>query len=206
MNALVPTAIRRALALASALVLALNLIPASRAAQSEEQLHEELRQLKTVYEKAISSGDLAPLESLFTPESSGVVVDNQPFRNFAELKDIYDRFRAQFPGVVYRITLDPEKSRIFGDLAVAYGTASEDVTTDAGNFKYQSSFTVILRRTPAGWKLVRSQVTMDPFGNSVVAHFLSRTKLYYGLGALLVGALVGFAAGRASGRRASTLA
>lgn len=172
-----------------------------RAAAADDRLREELRQLKTVYENAISSGNLAPLEPLFTPDSSGVVVDNQRFKTFAELKGIYDRFRAQFPGVVYKITLQPEQSQIFGDLAVARGTCDEFVKTEAGEFTYTSSFTVVLRRTEAGWKLVRSHLTMDPFRNSIVEHFLGKAKLYFGAGALVAGLVLGFVLGRAGASR-----
>lgn len=173
----------------------------AHAASADDRLHEELRQLKTTYEQALSSGNFAALESLFAPDSSGVVVDNQPFRTFAELKAIHDRFRARFPGVVYRVTLQPEVSQLYGNLAVAHGSAAEYVNTADGEFTYTSTFTAILRRTESGWKLVRSQVTMDPFGNSVVQFFLARTKLYFGAGALAVGAVAGFLIGRLASRR-----
>lgn len=200
MNALLPPSARHLLR-AAVTVLCLLPLAVRAASPAEEKLHAELRELRAVYEKAIATGDLSPLEPLFAPDSSGVAVDNQPFKNFAELKGIYDRFRAQFPGVVYRITLQPELSQLYGDIAVAHGTAEENVKTAAGEFPYPSRFTVVLRRTDQGWKLVRSQMTMDPFRNSVVQHFLSRTKLYFGLGALAAGALVGFIIGRVSARR-----
>jgi len=177
--------------------------PALQAATAaDEKLHEELRQLKAAYEKAVNTGDFAPLESLFAPDTTGVVVDNRPFKSFAELKAIDERFRADFPGLVYRVTLKPELSQLYGDIAVAHGTADEYVKTSAGEFTYTSSFTAVMRRTDAGWKLIRSQVTMDPFRNSVVQHFLSRTKTYFGLGGLALGAIAGFLIGRASGRKA----
>jgi ketosteroid isomerase-like protein len=177
-------------------------IPSLQAATAaEEKLHVELRQLKTAYEKAVDTGDFTPLQSLFGPDTTGVVVDNRAFKTFAELKAIDEKFRADFPGVVYRVTLKPELSQLYGDIAVAHGTADEYVKTSAGEFTYTSSFTAVLRRTEAGWKLIRSQVTMDPFRNSIVQHFLSRTKTYFGLGGLAIGAIVGFLIGRAAGRR-----
>jgi ketosteroid isomerase-like protein len=173
----------------------------SAATPAEEALHAELRLLKTAYEKAVNTGDFSPLESLFAPDTTGIVVDNRSFKNFAELKAIDQKFRADFPGLVYRVTLKPELSQLYGDVAVSHGTADEYVKTDAGEFTYTSSFTAVLRRTANGWKLIRSQVTMDPFRNSVVQHFLSRTKTYFGLGGIAIGALLGFLIGRAAGRK-----
>ena len=56
--------------------------------------HAELRALKTTYENAINSGDLAPLATLFDADTTGVTVDNQSFRSFAELKAIYELLEA----------------------------------------------------------------------------------------------------------------
>ena len=174
------------------------------AADENDKAHDELRQLKTLYETAINTGDLAPLEALFTPESSGVVVDNQPYRSFAELKAIYDRFHATFPNVVYRVKLDPQLSQLFGDIAVASGSCEEYVKTAAGEFTYTSTWTAVLRKTNGQWKLVRSQVTMDPFSNSIVRHFQAKSKQMYGGGGLLLGLLVGFVASRALRPKAVT--
>lgn len=153
--------------------------------------HEELRALKATYETALASGDLTPLASLFDADSSGVTVDNQPFRNFAELKAIYDRFHADFPGVVYRVKLDAEPSLLSGDLAITHGTAEEFVKTTAAEFTYTSTWTVVLRRTDAGWRLVRSQVTMDPFRNSIVTFLQKKSVLTYAIAALAAGLTLG---------------
>lgn len=182
---------------ATALIVALFFSHPIAAASDEAALHDELRQLKAVYENAINTGDFSQLESVFDAASSGVVVDNQPFKTPADLKAIYARFHASLPGVVYRIKLNPEKSLILDNLAVAYGTGEEYVKTDAGEFNYTTSFTAVLRRDDQQkWKLVRSQFTMDPFKNSVVQYFITKTKLYFGGGALGVGLIGGFILGR----------
>lgn len=166
--------------------------------------HAELRALKTTYENAINSGDLAPLATLFNADTTGVTVDNQSFRSFAELKSIYERFHAAFPGVVYKIQLDAEPSQLFQDIAITHGTAKEYVKTAAAEFSYTSTWTVVLRRTDSGWKLVRSQVTMDPFRNSIVSFFEQKAKVTYGIGGLIAGLLTGLLAGRWVARRRAT--
>jgi ketosteroid isomerase-like protein len=196
--------IRRILAGAFVVLVALG-FPVMRAtAATDAAVHEDLRKLKSTYEDAINGGNLSALEPLFEAGSTGVTVDNQPFKSVAELKGIYDRFHASFPGVVYRIKLNPEPSVILGDVAVAYGTGEEYVKTADGEFTYTSSFTAVLHRDAQGqWKLVRSQVSMDPFRNSVVQFFVSRTKLYFGGGALLAGLIGGFIFGRLSAGKKS---
>jgi hypothetical protein len=167
----------------------------------EAVFHQQLRELKSIYETAINTGNLAPLEPFFDAKSSGVTIDNQTFHSFAELKAIYDKFHTDFPGVVYRVTMTAEPSLLAGDLAVARGISEEYVKTAAGEFTYAGTWTAVLRYTDGGWKLVRSQMTMDPFRNPVVKFFQKRTRLTYGSIALAIGVIAGFLIGRLSLRR-----
>lgn len=197
---IIPTLLRfqsAAVAIFAAMLFAnLPFVHAADALPDEATLHAELRAWVPIYEKAISSGDLSPLEPLFDVGTSGVVVNNQTFKSFDELKAIYAKFYADFPGVVYKVTLNPEPSQLFGDLAVAHGTCDEYVKTAAGTeFTYTSTWTAVLRRVDGKWKLVRSQVTMDPFQNSIVQYFVKQAEMGYGLGGLAIGVIGGLLAG-----------
>ena len=199
MNTLSCVPVRRAVAGAFLILASFGLALSGRAATADAAVHDELRKLQTAYETAVNTNDLAALTPVFEPGSSGITVDGQAFKSPEDLKAIYERFHASFPGVIYRIKLNPEPSVIFGDVAVAYGTGEEYVKTAAGEFTYPTSFTAVLHRNAQQqWKLVRSQFTMDPFRNSVVDYFISRAKLYFGGGALVAGLLVGFIVGRVS--------
>lgn len=189
--------------LACAAALAFTSVRAQAVAEPIDH-RAELRALVTTYETAINSGDLTPLAPLFDADTTGVTVDNQTFRTFAELKAIHDRFRAEFPGVVYRVKLTPVPSLLSDTLAVAHGTADEYVKTSAGEFTYTSTWTVVFRRTDTGWKLVRSQMTMDPFNNSIV-RFLQKKAIYtYALTTLAAGVVLGLLLGAAFRRRHPT--
>ncbi len=184
----------------------LSNLPSARAAEvlpDEATLHAELRLLTPIYEKAVSSGDFSPLESLFDADTSGVTVNNETFKSFAELKAVFEKFRTSFPGVVYQVTLHPVLSQLYGNVAVARGTCDEFVKTAAGEFTYTSTYTAVLRRVDGKWKLVRSQVTMDPFQNSVVLYFIKKTEMGYGLGGLAIGAVVGLLLGRLLKKRSA---
>jgi len=195
----IPTLLRfqsTAVAIFAAILFAnLPSVHAADALPDEEALHAELRLLVPIYEKAISSGDLSPLEPLFYDGTSGVVVNGESFKSFAELKAIYAKFFASFPGVVYKVTLNPDRSQIFGDIAVTHGACDEYVKTTAGEFTYTSTYTAVLRRVDGKWRLVRSQVTMDPFQNSIVQYFVKKAEMGYGLGGLAIGVLGGLLAG-----------
>lgn len=108
--------------------------------------------------------------------------------------------------MVYHVQLTAEPSLLSGDLAVAQGTSEEYVKTSAGEFKYTGTWTAVMRHTDAGWKLVRSQMTMDPFRNPVVHYFEKRGRIICGLGSLILGALAGFCFGRMGRRRVATAA
>lgn len=192
--------IRRLSAISVAVFLVTQL-SAPLAAADEAQVRDELRQLLAVYEKAINSGDVSPLETLFAPETTGVVVDSQPFKNFAELKVIYDDFHATFPGSIYRIKMNSEPSLLFGDIAIAHGTCEESVKMGSSEFPYTSQWTAALKRDNGQWKLLRSQFTMDPFRSSIVQYFVFRAKLIFGLSGLALGALLGFLAAWLFGKR-----
>jgi ketosteroid isomerase-like protein len=173
------------------LALALGSSASGLHAQDEEKLHAELRNLNVAYENAINSGDLSALAPIFTPETSGVVVDNQVFKTLADLKEIYTRFHAEFPGTTYHITMDPDRSQIYGNIAVAHGRCQETVTMPAGSFAYTSTWTAVLRRDEGKWTLIRSQVTMDPFDSSIVKHLIHKAETYSGLAGAVIGLLLG---------------
>jgi ketosteroid isomerase-like protein len=162
--------------------------------RSEEELtHLELRALKIIYEDAVNSGDLKPLEPYFTPETTGVVSLGKEFKNLSEFQKLFDDFKALIgPDHVYKIELHPERSTILGDIALARGTSSEYIKTSKGKeFNLTTLWSATLRRENGKWHLLRCQVTLDPFDNSVFHYFIMQTKKVYGWGALFLGLIVG---------------
>ena len=173
----------------------------------EEALHQELRGLKKTYEDAVNSGNLAPLAPAFCPQTSGVVATNEEFHTLDEMQQIFDRFKSSLgPGSTYRVTLNPERSLIYGDMAVVRGTSNEYVKTGKGNeFNLTTRWTAVLRRENGQWHLLRSQVSMDPFHNSVTDYFFASIKQLYGGGGLALGLVIGILLGYL-GRRRKTAA
>jgi ketosteroid isomerase-like protein len=170
--------------------------PPSAALPDEEALHQELRGLKKIYEDAVNSGNLAPLAPAFGPQTSGVVATNEEFHTLDEMQQIFDKFKNTLgPAYVYRVTLNPERSLIYGDIAVARGTSDEYVKSNGREFTLTTRWTAVLRRENGQWHLLRSQVSMDPFHNSVTDFFFASVKKIYGSGGLAIGLVVGLLLG-----------
>jgi ketosteroid isomerase-like protein len=184
-------------------LIALALIAVARplSAQDNEKLHVELRTINSLYESAINSGDLTQLAPLFTPATSGVVVNNQEFKTLAELQDIYVKFHAAFPDTTYHIKMVPDRSQIFGDIAVAHGKCEESVVMPRGTFNYTSTWTAVLKRDNGAWTLVRSQVTMDPFDSPIVKFMVRKAQVTYGLIGLGAGLILGLVLSRVLDRQ-----
>ena len=181
--------LRFALAIPLAVLAASN---CSRAAD-EDPAHAALRQIKTTYETAVRTGDLTPLKPLFAPETTAVMLLGQEVTSFAELEQHWKFVRDLIgPGGSYTTTLKPETSLIFGDIALSRGTSDELVKTGSGReFAFTSRWTAVSRRVGSEWKVIRLHGSMDPVSNVFTALFLQRAKLTYGLGGLVLGAVLG---------------
>jgi hypothetical protein len=179
--------------------------PASAPASfpDEEAFHQELRGMKKIYEDAVNSGDLKTLAPVFGPQTSGVVATNEEFHTLDEMQQIFDRFKSTLgPGYIYRVTLNPERSLIYDDIAVARGTSDEYVKISNGHeFNLTTRWTAVLRRENGQWHLLRSQVSMDPFHNPVNEYFFASVKKIYGGGGLAIGLIAGILLGYLLRRR-----
>ena len=162
----------------------------------EEAIHQELRGLKKVYEDAVNSGDLKTLAPMFGPQSTGIIALNQEFHTLPEMEKIYEDFMSMLgPDHVYRVSLNPERSLIFGDIAIARGTSDDYIKSKGHEFNFQSHWSAVLRRENGNWRMINLQATMDPFHNSVTDFIMTSIKRVYGGVGLAIGLLLGIALG-----------
>jgi ketosteroid isomerase-like protein len=176
------------------------------AADDPAAAHDALRVIKSTYEKAVATGDLAPLKELFAPDTTAVMALGTEIKSFSELEEHWKYVRALLgEGGTYATTLNPEPSLIFGDLAIARGT-SDDVakTGDGREFRFQTRWTAVCRLIDGQWKVLRLHASMDPVNNVFIDTFLKKAKTGYGLGGLALGAALGLVIGRLTKRRASS--
>lgn len=159
----------------------------------EEADHEALRRLRHVYEQAVNEDQVDLLAPYLHSDFFGVMITNEHVRNLEEMRAYWQRIKALIgPGGRYTTTLNPERSVILGDLALARGTTDDVVVTDDGDeYRFSTSWTVVCQREGGQWKVLRAQGTMDPVQNEFVRTFLRRA----GLQGALIGGLAGIAVG-----------
>ncbi|MGV3531924.1 MAG: hypothetical protein ACO1QR_06100, partial [Chthoniobacteraceae bacterium] len=82
-----------------------------------------------------------------------------------------------------------------------HGKSAEVATwSDGREYRFDTKWTVVLRKEADGWKALRLQVTMDPFDNPVIAtRLLGRTWILLAFAGLT--AAVAFFVGRGFRKR-----
>ena len=164
--------------------------------------HAALRELKSLYERAVNENRLDLLAPHIGTPFHGVMITSKPVSTLDEMKGYWASMqRLMGPGGTYRVTLDPARSVILGDVALARGTTRDVVTTDEGRvYRFGTNWTATLHRQNGVWKIVQVQGSMDPVGNAFVRSFIKDSLMKYGalvaLLALGLGLAIGFFAGR----------
>lgn len=179
--------------------------PPPSASPQEEADHESLRKLKAIYEQAIRESRIELLQPHLHGDFHGVMVTGFAVNSFPELQKYWQDIRNLIgEGGTYATTLNPERSVIIGDIALARGTTDDVVKTDDGNeFQFTTLWTATLQRDGGAWKIRYVQGTMDPIENPFVRQFARRAVIRTASWALLAGIIVGIAFGLIWQRRRS---
>lgn len=191
----------------SVLLIACACAPA-RAQEDQEADHAALREYKTLFEKAASENQLDLLKPMLHEPFSVVTYTDREFTDFEAFKSRWQQTRDQIVGNgSYKVTLKPERSEIYGDLAVARGDSDNVLVTAAGNeYRFTSHWTAVFRKVDGQWKVVRVHSSLDPFGNPMVVGEVKRRMLQVGcaaaIGGLIVGVVVAWLLARRRGRGA----
>ena len=171
---------------------------AAATAASDESEHEALRQLKAVYERAISDNNIDALAPHFSDQFHGVMLTGRVVTNFDELKRFWADMRELIgEGGSYTTTLNPERSVINGDVALARGSSNDVVVTSEKNeFRFTSYWTAVLQKQAGQWKLVQVQGTIDPIDNPFVREFNRRENRIViplsAIGGIVLGLIAGW--------------
>jgi ketosteroid isomerase-like protein len=157
--------------------------------------HEALRALVPKYEQAASEGKPELLEPYLDPEFSGVMVTSGEVDSAASLRDYWAKVQKYMgEGGKYRVKVDVAKRSILsGDLAVAHGTTSDEMTTAGGKvYRFEGRWTAVCRKRDGQWKVLRIHGSMDPIFNPLVAEAVQASAVPAGVVAGLVGLVVGW--------------
>jgi ketosteroid isomerase-like protein len=162
-------------------------------ASGTEADHEALRGLKAVFEKAVNENNLELLRPHLHEPFSFVTLTRKEFTEFETFKTQWQSTREKMlDGGTYVIKLDPDRSEIFGDMAITKGR-SENVMVTGGGDKYEftENWTAVCRKINGEWKIVRAHSSIDPFYNPIVLSQFKKMSIQIGLGALAVGLIIG---------------
>jgi ketosteroid isomerase-like protein len=160
-------------------------------ADSEED-KQALRAMARTFEDAIKQRDLGRFQAVLDPAFKGVVVTGEVVDR-TTLKNFWDwAWGLIGPKGTWTVTVNPEPTAFFGDIAVAHGSATDHIVTEGGRqWQFNWNWTAVIRRTAEGWRVVAAQGSMDPLGNVFVRTELRWNRILFGLGGGLVGLLVG---------------
>ena len=164
-------------------------------AQAQEEAEwVKIRELKAIYQDAVSSNQIEKLRPYVASNFHGVLVTGGEARSFDDLVKRNQEIRALIgAGGSYRVTVNHEPGTMFGNIAVANGTADEEIVTSGGKtFKFTSRWLADLIKEDGTWKLYRFAATLDPVDNVFVHDAVKHTRLFFGGGGLLIGAALGF--------------
>jgi ketosteroid isomerase-like protein len=192
---LIPPAARVALLLIAAHASAQQPADPADPTQGNEADHAALREYKALFEKAASSGELDLLRPMLHQPFSVVTYTDREFTDFEAFKARWLKTRAEIVGDgSYKVTLRPERSEIYGDMAIARGDSDNILVTAAGNeYRFTSRWTAVFRKQDGTWKVVRVHSSLDPFGNPIVLgeakRRITQVGLAAGIGGLALGAL-----------------
>ena len=171
-------------------------------AADEQADHAALRELRTLYERAVNENNLDLLAPHLASPFHGVMITSRSVESLQDMKQYWAAMREMMgPGGTYRVTVQPERSTIIGDFAIARGKTSDVVTTDEGRvYRFGTNWTATLHRQNGAWKLMQVQGSMDPVNNEFVRTFVRDALVKYGsmlaIAALLIGTAIGFLLGR----------
>jgi hypothetical protein len=165
---------------------------------AEEAEWVKIRNIKAIYEEAVNTNQLEKLKPYIAENFRGVMVNGREARSYDDLVKIVADLRALIgAGGSYHVKVNYEPGTMFGDLAVANGTAEESIVTGSGRrFEPTSTWLVNLIKEDGNWKLYRVQATMDPVNNVFVRDTVKYTRIFFGGGGVLVGAILGAIATR----------
>lgn len=190
--------IARRLAFVATGLLVLTCGSHSFAQEDDEADHEALRELKAVFEKAASQNQLDLLRPHLHEPFSVVTYTDREFTDFEAFKSRWQQTRDETVGSgSYKVTLLPERSEIYGDMAIAHGDSENVLVTAAGTeHKFSSHWTAVLRKVDGEWRIVRAHSSLDPFGNPMlvagVKQKLVQVGLATGAGGLVLGEIVAY--------------
>jgi uncharacterized protein (TIGR02246 family) len=178
---------------------------AKDATPSNEQLHQQLRALKTTMEKALNEMDIDTVTAHVTEDVVFTTMNGDLVRGRAGVREYFEKMMKGEKRRVERITAKFEVgdlSNLYAsDTAVAFGTSNDRYVLAGGSsFDVQARWSSTMIRRNGQWLIANFHYSTNIFDNPVL-DAQRKFAILAGSGVALVLALAGFFFGRARGRK-----
>jgi ketosteroid isomerase-like protein len=174
--------------IACLMVWALN----TTARADDESDRAALRLIRTNYMDAVNSGDPSKISPHLSRDVTGVMVTGEEVKGFDGLVAYWKKIQDLIgPGGSYHVTVNVDKTDLYGDVAVSRGKTEDVVRLGTGKeLRFHSLWTAVCHREDGVWKVVRMEAAMDPVDNVFISLRLQKTKLGAGAAGLLAGIIL----------------
>jgi len=182
---------QRVLPIAFTMLVLFLCLPRSARADDESD-RAALRLIRTNYMAAINTGDLSKIAQHLSKDVTGVMVTGEAVAGFEGLQAYWKKIQDLIgPGGSYHVTVNVDKTDLSGDFAVSHGATEDIVRLGNGKeLRFNSFWTAVCRKEAGVWKVLRMEATMDPVNNVFVSLQVRKGELTYGVGGLILGAVV----------------
>lgn len=159
---------------------------------ASEEDKQALRELKSVYEKAVASRDLAALKPHLAEDFTAVMITADEVKGYDGILSYWKKVE-DFLGTdgTYQVTVEPNDTIFEGNIAIATGWAKEHVVRGGKTLDFVSKWTAVARKEGSDWKIVRIQASMDPVRNPIITALEGYKKWIAAVVALLLGIVIG---------------
>ena len=168
--------------------------PAQEQTQDDEADHEALRRLRAVAEQAINENRLELLRPHLQEEFWVVTYTDRQFSDFDTFQAQWQKTRDELlDGGSYTTQLNPERSLIFGDIALTRGNSENVlVTADGAEYGFPSHWSAVCRKIDGDWKIIQAHSSLNPFDNLLLKATVKDWLLKIAVGAGLAGLVLGW--------------
>lgn len=165
--------------------------------------HQALREIRAAVEEAINNNQLDLFRPHLAESFSIVTYTDREFSDFEAFKTRWQKTREELlEGGTYTTQMNPERSLILGDIAIARGNSHNVLTTGGGErFEFPSRWTAVLQKQDGGWKVLRAHSSLSPFANPMIVSAVKWKLLYVAVASAAAGLVVGAAGMWLIGRR-----
>lgn len=178
----------------------------SLAQEGGEADKQALRDIKAVFEQAAAENAMERMQPHLHEPFSVVTYTDREFSDFEAFNERWKQTRAEVVGETgsYQVTLKPEPTLFFGDIAIATGDSDNVLVAASGNeYRFTSHWTAVFRKVDGEWKIVRAHSSLDPFGNPIVVGEATRRVIQIAIATAVIGLLLGAIGGYLVGGRRS---